>query len=46
MIQHNISLEKLNTFNLPAVAERYLALTDLRQLEGPDFRQAPQLVLG
>jgi UDP-N-acetylmuramate dehydrogenase len=46
MIQHNTSLAKLNTFNLPSVAEQYLALTDLSQLEGPEFRQVPQLVLG
>jgi UDP-N-acetylmuramate dehydrogenase len=46
MIQHNISLSRLNTFHLPSVAERYLALTDLSQLDGPEFRQAPQLVLG
>jgi len=46
MTQHNVSLARLNTFNLPATAERYLALTDLRQLEGNEFRQAPELVLG
>lgn len=46
MVQQNVSLAKLNTFHLPAVAERYLALTDPSQLEGPEFRQAPQLVLG
>jgi UDP-N-acetylmuramate dehydrogenase len=46
MIQQNISLAKLNTFNLPSTAERYLALTDLSQLKGPEFRQAPRLVLG
>jgi len=46
MIRHNVSLERLNTFNLPSVAERYLALTDAEQLEGPEFQQAPALVLG
>ncbi|MFK8163555.1 MAG: UDP-N-acetylmuramate dehydrogenase [Lewinella sp.] len=46
MVQHNISLSRLNTFRLPSIAERYLALTDLLQLEGPEFKKAPQLVLG
>ena len=46
MIQHNVSLARFNTFNLPCVAERYLALTDLAQLEGPEFQQPPELVLG
>jgi UDP-N-acetylmuramate dehydrogenase len=46
MIQHDVPLVRLNTFKLPCVAERYLALTDLRQLEGPEFKQAPELVLG
>lgn len=46
MIQHNVSLARLNTFNLPCTAERYLALTDLNQLKGPEFKQAPDLVLG
>lgn len=46
MIQHNVSLARLNTFNLPCVAERYLALTDLRQLGEAEFQQAPELVLG
>jgi len=46
MLKQNVSLNRLNTFNLPSVAERYLALTDLSQLEGPEFEQAPELVLG
>lgn len=46
MQRQNVPLTKLNTFNLPSVAERYLALTDLRQLEGPEFEQAPELILG
>lgn len=46
MIQHNVSLARLNTFNLPSVAERYLALTNLSQLKGSAFEQAPDLVLG
>jgi UDP-N-acetylmuramate dehydrogenase len=46
MIQQNVSLTGFNTFNLPCVAERYLALTNLRQLEDAAFEQAPELVLG
>jgi len=46
MIQHKVSLTRLNTFGLPSTAERYLALTDPAQLEGPEFRQPPGLVLG
>ncbi len=46
MVRHNVSLVRFNTFNLPCIAERYLALTDLRQLNGPEFEQAPELVLG
>lgn len=46
MTQQNVSLTGFNTFNLPCTAERYLALTDLRQLVGPEFKQAPELVLG
>ncbi len=45
-MQHNVSLANLNTFGLSSIAERYLALTDLAQLEGPEFKQAPDLVLG
>ncbi|TXF91413.1 UDP-N-acetylmuramate dehydrogenase [Neolewinella aurantiaca] len=46
MTQKNVSLSRLNTFNLPGTAERYLALTDLRQLEGKPFLKAPELILG
>lgn len=46
MIRTDVSLARLNTFNLPSVAERYLALTDLTQLENSVFERAPSLVLG
>ena len=46
MIEHAINLQKFNTFGLPSVAERYLALTDVNQLDHPVFGQAPALVLG
>lgn len=46
MIQHKVALTNLNTFGLSSIAERYLALNDLAQLEGPEFKQAPDLVLG
>lgn len=46
MIQNAVSLNRLNTFGLPAVAERYLALTDVSMLEMPVFATAPALVLG
>ncbi len=46
MIQTNFPLTNYNTFRLPAVAERYLALTDLQQLTDPAFQRAPALVLG
>jgi UDP-N-acetylmuramate dehydrogenase len=46
MLQTKVDLTRLNTFKLPAVAERYLALTDLAQLNGNEFRQPPDLVLG
>ena len=46
MIQHNVSLARFNTFNLPSVAEQYLPLTKLEQLSDPIFSVAPQLVLG
>ncbi|OAV45861.1 UDP-N-acetylenolpyruvoylglucosamine reductase [Lewinella sp. 4G2] len=36
----------LNTFGLPSVAESYLPLRDLAQLESPHFRTTPALVLG
>lgn len=46
MIRTNVSLEKLNTFGLPATAAQYLALTDPAQLADPLFRRSPALVLG
>ena len=46
MIRYGVDLRRFNTFGLPAVAERYLPLTDLAQLEGEEFLQAPDLVLG
>ncbi|CAH0999428.1 UDP-N-acetylenolpyruvoylglucosamine reductase [Neolewinella maritima] len=46
MIQQQVDLRRFNTFGLPAVAERFLALTDEAQLTDPLFRQAPDLVLG
>ncbi len=46
MIRTNVSLQQLNTFGLPSVASRYLALTKLSQLNDPVFQQPPALVLG
>jgi len=46
MMRTQVSLQRFNTFGLPAVAERYLPLIDAAQLEGPEFQQPPQLVLG
>ncbi|MEM9259122.1 MAG: UDP-N-acetylmuramate dehydrogenase [Bacteroidota bacterium] len=46
MIQSQVSLQRFNTFGLPATAERYLALAKLEQLSLPEFKQAPKLVLG
>ena len=46
MIRTNVSLEKLNTFGLPSKAQQYLALTDISQLEIPELKVAPALVLG
>ena len=46
MIQHDVNLLKFNTFGLPSVAEQYLPLTDLAQLNTAAFEQAPNLVLG
>lgn len=46
MIQQQVSLTKLNTFGLPAVAEQFFALRDPQQLEHPELRTAPALVLG
>jgi len=46
MIQHNVSLDRFNPFNLPSLAEQYLPLTSVEQLSDPLFKVAPQLVLG
>ncbi|MEM1358040.1 MAG: UDP-N-acetylmuramate dehydrogenase [Bacteroidota bacterium] len=46
MIQSHVSLQRFNTFGLPATAENYLALTNLEQLVSSEFKQAPNLVLG
>ena len=46
MVQHDVPLTALNTFGLPCVAERYLALTDPAQLHDPVLATAPGLVLG
>ena len=46
MIENNVPLTRLNTFGLPAVAERYLALTEPAQLALPEMKTAPTLVLG
>lgn len=46
MIQSKVPLTRFNTFGLPATAERYLALTELKQLELPEFQRAPSLILG
>ena len=46
MIRTRVDLQKLNTFGLPSVAERYLPLTRIEQLDSPEFRRAPALVLG
>ena len=46
MIRYGVDVRRFNTFGLPAVAERYLPLTDEEQLRGEAFRQAPDLVLG
>ncbi|NJB86396.1 UDP-N-acetylmuramate dehydrogenase [Lewinella marina] len=45
-MRENVDLRRCNTFGLPAVAERYLPLTDPAQLASPEFRQPPTLVLG
>ena len=45
-MREGVNLQRFNTFGLPAVAERYLALTDTRQLSGDEFQTAPALVLG
>ena len=41
-----VDLRRFNTFGLPSLAERYLPLTDERQLTDPALREAPALVLG
>ncbi len=46
MIREHVQLQQFNTFGLPSLAERYLPLTHVGQLELPEFRQAPALVLG
>ena len=46
MIRHDVPLLRLNTFGLPAVAERYLVLNDPAQLTGKHFDRPPALVLG
>lgn len=45
-IRQDVDLSRLNTFGLPCIAERYLALTDLTQLDDPLFTRGPALVLG
>ncbi|MBC6993501.1 UDP-N-acetylmuramate dehydrogenase [Neolewinella lacunae] len=45
-MRSNVSLTSFNTFGLPAVAERYLPLTDPQQLQDPIFQRPPALVLG
>ncbi|MTB52970.1 UDP-N-acetylmuramate dehydrogenase [Lewinella sp. W8] len=46
MIQHEVALDRFNTFGLPAIAESYLPLTHVDQLRAPVFKTAPDLVLG
>ena len=46
MIRCGVELRRFNTFGLPAVAERYLPLTDVAQLGGEEFLRAPDFVLG
>jgi UDP-N-acetylmuramate dehydrogenase len=46
MIRRRVDLRSSNTFGLPAVAERYLPLTDPGQLRHSVFQNAPDLVLG
>ena len=46
MIKQDVNLLKFNTFGLPSVAERYLPLTGIDQLNSTEFKQAPSLVLG
>ena len=46
MILTDVSLDRFNTFGLPATAEHYLPLTDETQLTAAAFAASPQLVLG
>jgi UDP-N-acetylmuramate dehydrogenase len=46
MIRTSVDLRGCNTFGLPAVAERYLALTSTDQLYDPVFARPPDLILG
>ncbi len=46
MIREAVQLQAFNTFGLPALAERYLPLTEVAQLARTELRQAPALVLG
>ena len=46
MIRHDVALGRFNTFGLPSVAERYVALTDTAQLADELFSEPPALVLG
>ena len=45
-MKEGVNLLRYNTFGLPAVAERYLALTSVDQLQDDVFSTAPALVLG
>ncbi|MGB3798412.1 MAG: FAD-binding protein, partial [Lewinella sp.] len=45
-MREGVNLQRYNTFGLPAIAERYLALTDTAQLSDEAFQQTPALVLG
>ncbi|PPK88324.1 UDP-N-acetylmuramate dehydrogenase [Neolewinella xylanilytica] len=45
-MREGVNLQRYNTFGLPAIAERYLALTDVGQLSGEAFTEQPALVLG
>ena len=45
-MKEGVNLQRFNTFGLPAVAERYLALTNVDQLADEVFTTAPALVLG
>lgn len=50
LIEHDVDLQPLNTFGLPARARRVASITDAAQLAAlsarPDWRQTPRLVLG